>query len=306
MSIILKHFWVLIALGTWFTAYLWREAVQYRIKHQPNLMTGYDDLYKGFLFWCNVPWILMGFLILTGQAHSVMDFFPPGSKENPSALIWHGAMVLLNLIFLNWITLKNGAEILEKYPGIAFIPQWPAKRIRYFSMGIVLWNLIILYFFYHGGPDFLNESSAGSSPDFEQLWVLFFPVIFVGMWTLISYMIATMGGWDTLATLYPCNSKFKGKLFRFSSGRFGAMAGYGSCLTLGSNPQGLYLAVWFPFRIGHPPLFIPWSDITAHNKKLLFFPSVELEFSKSPGNIFRISKSLAEKIAKESDGHLKI
>jgi hypothetical protein len=44
-------------------------------------------------------------------------------------------------------------------------------------------------------------------------------------------------------------------------------ANYGGCLTVGSDAAGLYLAVMFLFRVGHPPLFIPWDERTISRKR---------------------------------------
>lgn len=35
---------------------------------------------------------------------------------------------------------------------------------------------------------------------------------------------------------------------------------------MGANRDGLYLAVFSLFRLGHPPLFIPWSEITLSDR----------------------------------------
>jgi hypothetical protein len=41
------------------------------------------------------------------------------------------------------------------------------------------------------------------------------------------------------------------------------LASYGNCLTVGGNPQGLYLAVAPLFRFRQPPLLIPWEEVTV-------------------------------------------
>jgi hypothetical protein len=44
----------------------------------------------------------------------------------------------------------------------------------------------------------------------------------------------------------------------FQAGRIGE-AKYNGVLRIAHDPFGLYLSVMFLFRVGHPPLFIPWS-----------------------------------------------
>jgi hypothetical protein len=73
---------------------------------------------------------------------------------------------------------------------------------------------------------------------------------------------------------------------------------YGSCVNVGVNQNGLYLSVVFLFRLGHPPLFIPWPDISATKKRgFFFFKLVELRFAKCPRIPFVISQRLMDKIS---------
>ena len=38
---------------------------------------------------------------------------------------------------------------------------------------------------------------------------------------------------------------------------------YNNVLTVGADSEGLFLVPFFLFRVGHPPLFVPWAEITA-------------------------------------------
>jgi len=53
---------------------------------------------------------------------------------------------------------------------------------------------------------------------------------------------------------------------------------YNNCLTIGANAGGLYIAVFFVFRIAQPTLFIPWSDIEVVERRGLIFKYVEFHF----------------------------
>lgn len=139
----------------------------------------------------------------------------------------------------------------------------------------------------------------------EAYWVYFPPILFVGFWVFVTYLISFIGGWAALGKYYPAELSFTGETFGGNSARLG-VGKYGGCFIWGANVRGLYLAVAFIFRAGHPPLFIPWQDITVHRLASKFFPKVELEFSKSRENRLRISKSLAEKIAHARAGRLRL
>jgi hypothetical protein len=47
---------------------------------------------------------------------------------------------------------------------------------------------------------------------------------------------------------------------------------YSNCVNFGADETGLYMAVFRPFRFGHAPLFIPWSEIQvdAHSQGFIF------------------------------------
>ena len=73
--------------------------------------------------------------------------------------------------------------------------------------------------------------------------------------------LAAMGGWMTLAGNFRLNGAFIGRRWYLRSAQFRYIVSYGSVLTVGANDQGLYLAVLLPFRLGHPPLLIPWRFV---------------------------------------------
>jgi len=144
-----------------------------------------------------------------------------------------------------------------------------------------------------------------NSFDFDQIFNEYPKISFLFLYIIISFSIS-LGGWGTLTKQYANRSPFKGKRFFFASCSIGSFTHYRSRLIMGSNENGLYLAALLPFRIGHPPLFIPWSDIVVKLKKGVIFSDASFDFSKCPEIIFEISKSLAEKLAKESGGNLKL
>ena len=72
---------------------------------------------------------------------------------------------------------------------------------------------------------------------------------------------------------------------------------YGSCLNVGADPAGVKISVLFPFRPGHPPLLIPWSEISvASRRKFLFIRRVKLLLGREEQIPFVISGGLADRI----------
>lgn len=126
-----------------------------------------------------------------------------------------------------------------------------------------------------------------------SLGVVGFVPFFAAMWIGVNHLLGAVSGWKTLATDYGCDTPFTGSLLHMRSGRL-RFVGYNNCLNLGSNADGLYVSTLFLFRLGHPPLFIPWSDVSDRETKQLFFFTVsELRFAKHPNIKFELSKNVA-------------
>lgn len=80
---------------------------------------------------------------------------------------------------------------------------------------------------------------------------------------------------------------------------------YGGSVTVGVGRMGLHLSVIFLFRFGHPPLFIPWRDVTTIQEKKFFVRRSVFRFSQCPDVPFIISEKLASRIA-EAKGDIGI
>ncbi|WP_145173752.1 hypothetical protein [Rubripirellula lacrimiformis] len=72
--------------------------------------------------------------------------------------------------------------------------------------------------------------------------------------------MARISGWDRLARRYRCDEFDADETGRFRSATLGAIQ-YHSVVTFGINDQGLRMAMPWIFRLGHPPLMIPWDQI---------------------------------------------
>lgn len=130
---------------------------------------------------------------------------------------------------------------------------------------------------------------------FEEAFPFLFPIFFIGMWIIVSFLLARMGGWSHLAESYQSQAQFTGKKLYFQSCRLG-LVNYSGCLTVGSNYYGVYLAVFPLFRVGHPPLLIPWSDITTAEHKGLVFSYLDFTFARVPSAKLRLPSGLGYKV----------
>jgi hypothetical protein len=86
--------------------------------------------------------------------------------------------------------------------------------------------------------------------------------------------------------------------------QFGTWCNYSGCMTIGASAAGLYLAM--PFRVGHPPLLIPWGDLHLEwldgNFLGFRYRSARLTASQVPDVNFRLSEKLMNHIGAELGG----
>ena len=125
-------------------------------------------------------------------------------------------------------------------------------------------------------------------------FLLLFPFIFVGMWCAVSLVLSTIGGWRRSAQSFPARGEPSGKRFFMQGGKVGQVT-YSGCLTVYSSPEGLYLSVWLPFRLGHPPLFIPWDSVrNATTRRFLWTESVVFDAGSPSVATLQLSKKIFE------------
>lgn len=123
----------------------------------------------------------------------------------------------------------------------------------------------------------------------------FFPVLFIGMWIGIALFLSRLG-WSDLASSYRAETRFEGRRWHWVSAYVGKVS-YRSSLTMGANGDGLFMVPVIFFRIAHPPLFVPWSDITAIWKQSFLFPYVQLTTRWAPDAAILIAEPQARAMA---------
>ncbi len=121
-------------------------------------------------------------------------------------------------------------------------------------------------------------------------------ILFPAVWALVSFLFSYLSGWATLARQFRCRSKFLGNKWHMRSGHFRYGVSYKSILTVGSDKTGLYLAVFLPFRLGSPPLLIPWTEILVTRKRILWLDFVKLSLGRQLAIPLQLKAGLAEKI----------
>ena len=91
--------------------------------------------------------------------------------------------------------------------------------------------------------------------------ILFFVVVPVA--------IGQIGGWAALGREYRLAGRFDGPRWWFQDLALRRWCNYSGCVSIGANADGIYLNT--VFWLCHPPLFIPWSELSATRRDVSFF-----------------------------------
>jgi hypothetical protein len=116
MKFIDRFFWIFFILGIVVNALSWYFHSLEFISKKPELESGYHMLILGFLFWGNIPWVVMGTGCLT-QNMTLSDYLEPKSIH-PSLIAVFSSLLLVYIVGTYWLFLSDGAAILVKYPGL--------------------------------------------------------------------------------------------------------------------------------------------------------------------------------------------
>lgn len=122
----------------------------------------------------------------------------------------------------------------------------------------------------------LGQATGGDAPP----WLVFaiiggFLVVFPIFWCSIVWLLSRFGGWHRLAERYDARDRTaSGRCHRAVTGMVGGTS-YRNTLTVHLDDDGFFLEVNPLFRVGHPRLFIPWSEISDRTPRKVFWWSAE-------------------------------
>lgn len=148
-----------------------------------------------------------------------------------------------------------------------------------------------------------------SEQDAWWLAPLGFGVLFGALWVAIFQVVARLGGWRELARAYPplgIVGAGSGETFRFRSVQLRHGVNYNNCVTLVAGPAALRLALPRVFAWGHPPLEVPWGEISVEVGRRFWMRVVTLRCARAPSVPVRMRPRLAETLARASGGQLRL
>jgi hypothetical protein len=117
---------------------------------------------------------------------------------------------------------------------------------------------------------------------------------------LIFFLVSLISGWYKLSKRFRAQSepygvtKSAGPFFYTVYMRF--WCHYSSIIRMTAADDALYLSVLFLFRVGQPPLCIPWSEIQFGRTKYFWRPYIVLTLGEQERIPMRISERMARKL----------
>lgn len=115
----------------------------------------------------------------------------------------------------------------------------------------------------------------------ETLVILTVLLLVLLFWVGLIHALAYLSGWRRLAAAYPSPRQVDGRTVWMGSVALGTWCGYSNCVILTANHAGLRMALWLPFRFGHPPIFLPWAEMQASVSRFLWVKLLKLRLDRS-------------------------
>lgn len=122
----------------------------------------------------------------------------------------------------------------------------------------------------------------------------------VAFWCAILYVISLISGWHALARRFRAQAepygdcKSAGPFFYTIYMRY--WGHYSGVIRLTAATDALYASILLPFRIGHPPLCVPWNEIRFGRAQRFMFSYVELRLGNEENIPMRISVRMARNL----------
>ena len=134
----------------------------------------------------------------------------------------------------------------------------------------------------------------------EFMATLIIVIFFIALWCAIGFLASFVSGWFALGRHFKRQSepfgetKTAGPIFYTVYMRW--WGHYSNAIRLTAAPDALYASVLFLFRIGHPPLRIPWDEVRFGGTKFFFRTYIVLTLGNEEKIPMRISLRMARNL----------
>ncbi len=134
----------------------------------------------------------------------------------------------------------------------------------------------------------------------NHYWVLLFPLVFVGMWLLVTTLLGVMSGWFGLMQRFP--DRPQPAILKLGN-NYGSLRGvnFNGILTLSVCPDGLRIGVWRIFAPFARNIFVPWQALSVSRRNRVLWKIAVLRFGAS-GPQLKIMSHVADRLAAAAPG----
>jgi uncharacterized membrane protein YedE/YeeE len=112
--IVSKYFWAIAILITCSNVLFFKGPSKSDIEEDPEASQDYNKLIRGYLFWMNLPWIVMGIGCTIGGVPTTFHYCRP-RDGNSFVIAWWVIVFILYILDFYWIFFCKGAEKVVKY-----------------------------------------------------------------------------------------------------------------------------------------------------------------------------------------------
>ena len=134
----------------------------------------------------------------------------------------------------------------------------------------------------------------------DWLTVLLAPGVIVG-WFAVIGLLSWSGGWSRLARVYrdEMSELTDGHTWRMQSVSLRGWCGYNNCVSIEATAKGLKIAPWFIMRPGHPPLFLPFDEMTSSSRTMLGVGLEQVRMKQEPAIRIDFRRTLVDSVRQE-------
>ncbi|HAB12020.1 MAG TPA: hypothetical protein DCE47_10050 [Planctomycetaceae bacterium] len=133
-----------------------------------------------------------------------------------------------------------------------------------------------------------------------SIQVLLAPGVIVG-WFAIIGLLSWLGGWSRLARVYrdEMSESTDGHTWRMQSVSLRGWCGYNNCVSIEATAKGLKISPWFIMRPGHPPLFLPFDEMTSSSRTMLGVGLEQVRMTQDPAISIDFRRTLVDSVREE-------
>ncbi|MEX2598800.1 MAG: hypothetical protein WD533_04000 [Dehalococcoidia bacterium] len=116
----------------------------------------------------------------------------------------------------------------------------------------------------------------------------------------VILLLGRASGWKNLAARYLSRRAFPGTLRKVSHANLNN-GSYSNVLRIGASEAGLHLAAASLFKVSHPPLDIPWEEISMRAQQGAPGAAVHLDFGGNDASTLSIPLDAAVGLARDAE-----